>query len=238
MINMPLGDSTLRNTTCFSTESFIRLSELMHDKRSAVGMTLFIEGDLADKLFYVKKGRVKMTKSSPFGKQITLCQYMEGDLFGQIDPFTHSTHSFTGEALEDTIVGVIEQKELEDVLAMNGELAIEFMRWMGMMHRITQTKFRDLVMFGKPTALCSTLIRFVNSYGIERDGKIVINRRISHTEIAEMIGATRESVNRMLSDLREKGIVTLDRHLLVIHDIEYLRDICHCENCPADICRV
>ncbi len=108
----------------------------------------------------------------------------------------------------------------------------------GLMHRVTQTKFRDLMMFGKPGALCSTLIRLCNSYGVQRDDGIYISSKQTHTDLAEMIGATRESVNRMLNDLKTRGVLSYEHQHLVIHDLNYLRDICHCENCPKDICRM
>jgi len=241
MQETPVGGSELRNTASFSQDNFAKLIQIMNDKKLAAGTSIFSEGDPADKLFYVKKGRVKLTKSSPYGKQIILCLYHEGDLFGQLDPFNESTQSFHGETMEDTHIGVIAQKDLENLLGVYGELAVEFMRWMGMMHRVTQSKFRDLVMFGKPGALCSTLIRLMHTYGVEHgsSGSVLINKKVSHTEIAELIGSTRESVNRMLADLKDKGVISIERHhYLVIHDIGYLRDICHCDNCPKDICRI
>lgn len=67
------------------------------------------------------------------------------------------------------------------------------MKWMGIHHRLTQTKFRDLMMYGKPGALCSTLIRLSNTYGEELDdGGVLINKKITHTDLSNMIGATRE----------------------------------------------
>ena len=104
---------------------------------------------------------------------------------------------------------------------------------------MTQTKFRDLMMFGKPGALCSTLIRLHNTYGEPReDGGVPIGKKLTNTELADMTGATRESVNRMLSDLKNAGVVTNDNGYIVIEDLQYLKDLCHCENCPVDICRI
>ncbi len=231
-------DTGVRNTSCFSPESLVKLTEIMYDKKWPANTSLYEDGDLADKLYYLKSGSVKITKSSPDGKQIIMCIHQEGDLFGQVDPFQQSTHSFRADTLEDTVIGVIQQRDLEILLWRHGELAVEFMKWMGLMHRVTQTKFRDLMMFGKPGALCSTLIRLTNTYGEQKKDGIWISKKQTHTDLAEMIGATRESVNRMLSDLKTRGVLSYDQQHLVIHDLDYLRDICHCENCPKDICRM
>lgn len=164
--------------------------------------------------------------------------HQQGDLLGQMDPFQDSVHGFSAEITEDAQVGIIQRKDLEVLLWQHGDLAVEFMKWMGMMHRLTQTKFRDLMMFGKPGALCSLLIRLSNSYGKMKDGQIVITLKINNTEMADMIGATRDSVNRMLSDLKKEKVVDYTNGCFIIKDLPYLRDVCHCENCPKEICRM
>jgi CRP/FNR family transcriptional regulator, cyclic AMP receptor protein len=226
------------NTQCFSKDSFMKLKEIMYEYKAAASSFLFWEGDLADKLYYLKKGRVKITKSTDDGKEFVLYMYQEGDFFGQIDPFNNSRHSFNAEALDECTIGVVQKADLEIVLWQHGDLAIEFMKWMGLMHRLTQTKFRDLMMYGKPGALCSTLIRLANSYGEPVDNGVRISKKLTNTELADMIGATRESVNRLLSDLKKIDVVHFDNGYIVVQNIEYLQGICHCEMCPKEICRI
>lgn len=221
-----------------SNESFELLQGIMYIKNAEKGSSLFWEGDKADKLFFIFGGRVRTTKSSDSGRTLTLYLHQKGDLIGQMDPFNDSVHGFSAEVTEDAKVGVIQRKDLEVLLWQHGDLAVEFMKWMGLMHRLTQTKFRDLMMFGKTGALCSLLIRLSNSYGKEKDGGIFIDLKINNTEMADMIGATRESVNRMLSDLKKEDVILYADGHFTIKDLHYLRDICHCENCPKEICRM
>lgn len=235
--NMPVQNQNT-NTICFSGDNFSKILETMYEHHVAEGSYLFWEGDAADKLYFIKKGRIKITKSTDDGKQLTLYIYQEGDLFGQMDPFGNSIHSFNAEVTEDSSVGIIQQRDLETLLWQHGDLAVEFMKWMGLMHRLTQTKFRDLMMFGKPGALCSTLIRLNNSYGKDAGSHRIIDKKITNTDLAEMISATRESVNRMLHDLKNMEVIALDKGYIVIKDLNYLRDLCHCEDCPGSICRV
>lgn len=228
----------VHNTDCFSEENLLKLKEIMYDHKIAAGSYLFWEGDAADKLYFIKQGRVKITKSSDEGKSFILYMYGDGDLFGQLDPFHNSLHNFNAEVIEDSVIGIIQQKDLETLLWQHGDLAIEFMKWMGLMHRMTQTKFRDLMMFGKPGALCSTLIRLSNSYGAREGNRIHITKKLTNSELADMIGATRESVNRMLSEFKKMNVISMDNNNLVIENIDYLKTICQCENCPKDMCRI
>ncbi|WP_020619598.1 Crp/Fnr family transcriptional regulator [Paenibacillus daejeonensis] len=222
----------------FSPDNIEKLTSLMYVNKVKAGAYLFWDGDPAEYLYYVKSGRVKLTKMTDNGSKITLYLHHTGDMFGQIDPFQQSVQSFNAEVIEDAEIGIIQQKDLETMLWQHGDLAIEFMKWMGVMHRMTQTKFRDLLLYGKPGALCSLIIRLGNSYGTECEDGIRIDKKITNSEMAEMIGATRESVNRILSDLRRADAITVDNGSVLIKDLKYLQNICKCENCPKDICRV
>ncbi|WNR44221.1 Crp/Fnr family transcriptional regulator [Paenibacillus roseipurpureus] len=224
--------------TFFSDTNFDKLKSIMYNKQAKKGEHLFWEGDTADRLYYIVKGRVRITKMSDTGKSFILYLHQAGDLFGQIDPFQDSVQSFSAEVTADCEVGVILRKDLEVLLWQHGDLAIEFMRWMGLVHRMTETKFRDLMMYGKPGALCSLLIRLSNSYGVPKGGHVLIDYKINNSEMADMIGSTRENVNRMLSDMRKEDAVEFHNGQIVIKDAAYLRDICHCENCPVEICRM
>ncbi|TBL78227.1 Crp/Fnr family transcriptional regulator [Paenibacillus thalictri] len=228
----------VHNTDFFSEENMNKLKEIMYEHKMPAGSRLFWEGDKADKLYFIKRGRVKITKSSDDGKTFILYMYGEADMFGQLDPFHNSTHGFNGEVMEDSTIGIIQQKDLEVLLWQHGDLAIEFMKWMGLMHRMTETKFRDIMMFGKPGALCSTLIRLANTYGKPHGTHTVISKKLTNSELADMIGATRESVNRMLSDLKKVEVIAYENNYIIIKRLDYLRDVCQCENCPKDMCRI
>lgn len=82
------------------------------------------------------------------------------------------------------------------------------------------------------------LIRLSNSYGVARKDEIFIDIKMNNSEMADMIGATRESVNRMLSDLKKDDVIEYEDGHVVIKDLAYLRDVCRCENCPKEICRM
>ncbi len=227
------------NTSCFSDQNVERLISVAKDRTYPDSSHLFWEGDVSDKLFLLKSGRIKITKSTDEGKELILYMYQAGDLVGQVDPFHSTKHNFTAEVVEEADVWLIEQKDIEILICQHCDFSIDFMKWMGIHHRLTQTKFRDLMMYGKPGALCSTLIRLSNTYGEElEDGGILINKKITHTDLSNMIGATRESVNRMLSDLRKKGVVEYENGMIVIRELEHLQEICHCEMCPKEICRI
>lgn len=221
-----------------SKESYDKLQAVMYTKKAEKGTYLFWDGDPAEKLYFVIEGRVRISKALDNGRTLTLYLHQKGDLICQLDPFQDSLFSFNAEVTEASRIGIIQRKDLEILLLQHGELAIEFMKWMGLTHRLTQTKLRDLMMFGKTGALCSLLIRLANSYGIVKDQHIEIDLKINNSEMADMIGTARESVNRMLGDLRKENVIDYQEGHIVIKNLAYLRDECRCENCPKEICRM
>lgn len=203
------------------------------------GSFLFQEGSCANELFIVKKGKVQISKIVPDGRELTLRICSEGDLIGEMSLFCKSPkYVLNAKVIEDGEVAVILRNVLEDKLAANSLLAIELMKWMGLQQRKSQTKFRDLVLHGKKGALYSTLIRLSNSYGERINGEIVINISLTNQELANFCGTSREVVNRLLSELRKNNIISIDKGIITIHDIHYLRNEIDCENCPIEVCNI
>ncbi|TNJ61857.1 Crp/Fnr family transcriptional regulator [Paenibacillus hemerocallicola] len=232
------GEDNAMNTSCFSPDSMDKLKDIMHEIHVEAGAGIYWEGDLADKLYYIGCGKVKCTKTNEHGKEFVMYLFREGDFMGQLDPYADSRQSFTARAMEPCTIGVVQKSDLEMLLWQHGDLAVEFMKWMGLMHRMTQTKFRDLMLYGKPGALCSTIIRLANTFGKATAEGILITEKWTHTDLADTIGAARESVNRMLGEWKREGVIDQRDGYLLITNLNYLQQICHCELCPKEICRL
>ncbi|WP_110943554.1 Crp/Fnr family transcriptional regulator [Virgibacillus senegalensis] len=227
------------NTWQFSPESFSKIKGIMYEHVFTAGSTLFWEGDEAEKLYYLEKGSIRLTKTADDGKDLCLYYFRDGDLFGELQyPGQQGKMSYTAEVLQDARVGVIQQRDLEILLWQHGDLAIEFSRWLGYMQRLTQVKLRDLMFHGKNGALASTLIRAANTYGVLDGGTIHFTEKFTHSELASLIGATRETVNRMLNQLKKQQVIDTEQGRIVIGDLPALKSICHCEECPLEICRL
>ncbi|KGP71009.1 Crp/Fnr family transcriptional regulator [Pontibacillus yanchengensis] len=215
------------------------LSTVNHHTYVPKGTFLFQEGQLANELYIVKSGRIQISKNTPEGKELTLRICGINEIVGELTLFSEGAkYLLSAKAIESSEVGVIKKDELEEKLSHNNALAIEFMKWMSDHFRRTQTKFRDLILYGKKGALYSTLIRMVNSYGVEKANGFLIDMRLTNQELAGFCGTSREVVNRLLSDLKKEGIVSIQKGKITIHNLDYLRDVIGCENCPIDICEI
>ncbi|KZE40330.1 Crp/Fnr family transcriptional regulator [Bhargavaea cecembensis] len=204
------------------------------------GDYLFREGEQAEALYYVETGKVRVGKVTPDGREITFRICGEGDFIGEVMPFCPpAAYTVEAKATEGTKVAAIPKDRLEELLYLEHELAIAYMKWMGVLQQRTQSKFRDLILHGKKGALYSTLIRMSNSYGVPAEGGgILIDLELTNQELANFCGMAREVANRMLSELKRNGKIRMENGRIVLTDIGFLRAEMHCENCPMEICSI
>lgn len=226
------------NTTQFSETNFTKLENIMNEKHFKTNSRVFYEGDACDNLYYVKEGVVKISKVSDNGSDLTLHYFYPGDLFGEFNPNQDKYATFSAEAVTNCTIASISQTDLEQLLSNDGQLALEFSKWLSHMQWYIQLKLRDLLFHGKNGALASFIIRAANTYGISDGDKIHIAKRFTNIEIANMISATRETVNRMLTKLKNDELIEYGQGRITILNLKELKKICHCEECPLGICRL
>ncbi|MDO3677992.1 Crp/Fnr family transcriptional regulator [Paenibacillus ehimensis] len=221
-----------------SDENMERLTQIMYPKQAAEGNYLFWEGDTADRLYYVHGGTVKLSKTTEDGKAFILQVAQPGDLFGEFGSGEPQSYGYDGIVMEDASLGVILLKDLEVLIWRHGDMALQLFKWMGQMQQFMQSKFRDLLLFGKNGALASTLIRLTNSYGEKDERGIRITIKLTHTDLANMIGSTREGVNRMLSEYKAAGAIELEGGRFVVTNLPFFQAMVRCAECPLGVCRI
>ncbi|MFL6556705.1 MAG: Crp/Fnr family transcriptional regulator [Bacillus sp. (in: firmicutes)] len=222
----------------------IEIKELLSfaDRRfkSEKGSFLFQEGMVAEELYIIISGKVQISKITSDGRELSLRICGENDICGELTLFTDNPrYLLSALVLEEGEIVAIKKDILESEIFRNSKLAFEFMKWMSDHFRKTQTKFRDLVLNGKRGALFSTLIRMSNSYGIQKkDNGILIDLPLTNQELANFCGTSRESTNRILSELKKDKIISVKKGKISILDLQYLKSEIDCENCSAVYCSI
>ena len=230
--------TTEANTFVLSAETRMILEDFMTEVTFKKDSIVCWEGELNDKLFYVKQGGVKLSKLTKKGSPLMMFLYFKGDLFGEFDVGEAFPSSYSIETMEDSILGVISKSKLEELMKQDGVFALEIMRWQALMRKQSETKLRDLLLFGKQGALASTLLRLIAMHGKQVGEDYVISKRPSDSELGQLIGAPRETVNRMFSQWKKDKVISSTTSKIIVHDANYLRDLCHCEGCPVGVCRI
>lgn len=220
------------------------LSALFQEKGTVVNVNksaqLFQEGSLADQLYLVKSGTLQISKETESGKELAIQICGEQSLIGETTIFCCSTfHTTTAKALTPATLYAIPRATFEYYLQNDPTTMTTYLKWLQIEHLKNQSRLRDLVLHGKKGALYSTLIRLANTYGeFQSTNEVLINLALTNTEIANLCATSREVVNRMLSDLRKKHILSIEKGYIKIHDVSFLKREIECDQCPLSVCRI
>jgi CRP/FNR family cyclic AMP-dependent transcriptional regulator len=208
-------------------------THLVHKNK---GSYIFMEGDAATHLFFIKKGTVRVHKQLSEGKEITIFLREKNDAFGEIGPFSGSTYSCSSIAETNCEIYAIEKDVLEKILSENAKISSELVKWVAEKLETSSSKIKDFLMFGTEGAVASFLIRKANSSGKEVSEGILVEEAITHYQIATHIGSSRETVTRILNDYRNKGIIEFRRNKLLIKQFSYLKGLLGCDRCGVQNC--
>jgi CRP/FNR family transcriptional regulator, cyclic AMP receptor protein len=199
------------------------LAAALRIRRFRKGETIFHQGDPGDALFIVASGSVKVVLPSDEGAEPAIVAILgPGEFFGELAILDGAAHSATIVAMEatetlvlhrDTFLGLIDSDEVLR-RALLASLATEIRRLTG---HVEDLHFLDL-----PGRLSSRILRLSVDCAPDDDGAIRIPWPYTQSELAGMIGGSRQSVNRLLADLAEEGLVRFERDVLVVTDRERL----------------
>lgn len=203
------------------------------------GEYLFHEGDHAQHFYFVRSGQIFIMKYAESGRILSLRLATKGSIIGELPLYEENPiYIFNAVAQIPSEVYAIEFPTLHSYLEKKPSLAISLLKIIGQHMRKQHSKFRDLLLYGKKGALYSTLIRLSNSYGQKFDDGILISVPLTNQELANYSATARESLNRMLGELRRRNIIEMRNGLIFIKDIEFLKNAIQCENCGREICNI
>ena len=203
------------------------------------GETVFYEGDEARYFYIVRAGHVCISKSVSSGRTLALRLARCGSIIGeQVLCHSGNTYLFNAVAKTKSELYEIELNTLDDYLMHKPDLAYTMLTIVSQHMRKQHTKFRDLILYGKKGALRSTLLRMARSYGEQTAEGILITVPFTNQELANYSATTRESMNRMLSDLRHQNVIESRGKNILIRDINALERFIECEHCNSMLCNV
>ena len=199
------------------------LAAALRTRRFRKGETVFHQDDPGDALFIVASGSVKVVLPSNEGSEPAIVAVLgPGEFFGELALLDRAPHSATIVAVEPTETLVLRREAFLDLIdtepalrrALLASLAAEIRRLTG---HVEDLHFLDL-----PGRLASRIVRLAADRPREPAGTVRIPWPYTQSELAGMIGGSRQSVNRLLSDLADEGLVRLERDILVVTDLDRL----------------
>jgi CRP/FNR family cyclic AMP-dependent transcriptional regulator len=183
------------------------------------GDVLFIEGDRPRGVYCLRDGRVKLTTSTPEGRVLILGVGRPGDTLGLSAVLSNAEFEATAEAIETVMVHYIARETYLTRLRRNADFALEAAVELGRRYRDAHTAMRSLASTDPVLTRLARLFLKWAKEGHTTNGHLPlqIHNTFTHQQIAEMIGSSRETVTRVLREMRERDLVTLKGADLCIH---------------------
>ncbi len=180
---------------------------------------IFFENDVGEALFMIVTGRVKVTILSDDGREIILAMLSDNDFFGEMSLLDNEPRSATAIALQETEMVVLHQREFLSIVEKRPRVLINLLSVLSSRLRKANQQIGNLALHDVYGRVARILLEMASEDGTRQpDGRITF-RRPTHQEIANMIGATRETVSRMISDLHRQGYIEISGKNVIIHDV-------------------
>jgi len=199
-----------------------QLAALLRRRSVSRNDVLFRKGDEGTALYIIIKGRIKITIQAKLGDEITLAVLTQGEFFGEMALLDGMPRSADATALDETQIYVLNRSDFLSFLIHNERAVQTVLYALSMRLRNTDDLLAEICFLNLPSRLAKRLMEIATADG----GPWVRGERrvqLTQQELASMLGTTRESVNKELKILRDRGIVSTSRNLITIHDPEGLR---------------
>ena len=207
-------------------ECFAELLPKLQPVTLVKGEVLFKKGAEGDKLFIVQKGAIKIVLPSPQGGEMIVCIFSEGDFLGEMALLDREPRSADAIAVRDSTLLAISRQDFFEFLRSN-DIAMEtILSTLSRRLRKTDTMLEDKCFLNISARLAKKLVELAAEFGVGDDTGTVIDIKIPLTQkdLAEMVGATRESINKELGELKKAGLVATRGKTICILDWARLKE--------------
>jgi CRP/FNR family cyclic AMP-dependent transcriptional regulator len=214
-----------RNTQFFcglSHSALQSLNQVSHKSTLPAGAILFVEGQTPRGVFIVCSGRVNLSTTSREGKVLILKTANAGEVLGLSASISGVGYETTAETATACQLAFIERKRFLELLASHSEMGAHTAQCLSRDYQTAYRDIHDLVLTRSSAGKLARLLLSQSSrqeiYGHQTKGETRLHSVMTHEEMAQRIGASRETVTRLLSHLRRKQLIRLDGPTLIIHD--------------------
>ena len=183
------------------------------------GHVVFAQGDPGNRLFVVLDGKVKISRFAPDGREATLALLGPGELFGELSLFDPGPRMATATAVTDATLASLDHAELRPWLRARPEVAEQLLGALARRMRRTNEAMSDLVFSDVPGRVAKALLDLAERFGTEEGRGVRVRHGLTQEGLAELVGASRETVNKALADFAARGWLRLAGRSVLLLDL-------------------
>jgi CRP-like cAMP-binding protein len=206
-----------------SEEEIKRLNGRLPDRHLENGEIFYGPQDPSERLFILQKGKVRIFKVIPDGREFTVAVVESGTVFGEMALTGQQLEGAYAQAIEPSQVSTMAREDLEQLVLEKPEVGLQIMRVLSERLRRQEIRLEDISMKDVHARLAGIIVLLVESEGVRTGAGYRIPAHYSHERLGTMIGTNRVAVTRAFGLLQDEGVVELRRRLIYVTDIEALR---------------
>ena len=183
---------------------------------------IYLPSDQSDSVLLLASGRVKLYHITNDGKEAVLALIEPGELFGELALVEPGQREEFAEAMIPSRVVLIPGDAVRELMEKHPEVSLEVSRLMGLRRRRTERRLKSLLFRSNRERLIHLLLELAEKYGRPGSDGLLIDIKLSHQELASIIGSTRETVTVVLGELQAEGYLLIRRRQLILRNLDGL----------------
>src|SRR3954469_24825491 len=218
-------DAVLANVPLFAAldeETAELLAAALTTRTVVRGHVVFSEGDTGDRLFIVLDGKVKISRSAADGRENLLTVLGRGEMFGELSLFAPGPRTATATAVTESTLASLDHDDLRPLLLEQPGVAVQLLRALAQRLRRTNEAMADLVFSDVPGRVAKALLDLSEKFGQPEAGGVRGRHDLTQEELAQLVGASRETVNKALSEFANRGWLRLEGRSVLLLDQDRL----------------
>jgi len=188
---------------------------------------IYLPSDHSHDVFLLVSGRIKLCHLTPDGKQSILAFIEPGELFGELAMLDGGQREEYAEALEKSTVVLIPRGTVEQLMETHAHLTMGITKMIGLRRRRIERRLKNLLFLSNRDRLVHLILDLVEQYGASTADGIALSIKLSHQELANVIGSTRETVTVLLGEMQLEGLLKVGRRKMIVTKVENLAASVH-----------
>ena len=199
------------------------LRSSVSEVRLGRGQTLFNEGDEGDRLYVILSGKVKLTRTAMDGRENLLGVLGPSEMFGELSLFDPRPRTASAVAVTDAVLDGLGHDDLRPFLSSRPHVSLQLLKALAARLRRTNDVMADLVFTDVPGRVAKALLELAEKCGKEGEDGLHVHHDLTQEELAQLVGASRETVNKALAEFALRGWLRIEAKAVVLLDVERMR---------------
>ena len=188
------------------------------------GSPIYLPAEAAESVLLLASGRVKICNITAEGKQAILAFIEPGELFGELAVFDQGARDEYAEAIEKSTIVLIPGEHFRELMERHAGVSVGVTKLIGLRRRRIERRLKYLLFRSNRERLVNLLLELAETYGKKTNDGLLLDIKLSHQDLANVIGSTRETVTVTLGELQAEGRLVLGRRKIVLTDIDQLAE--------------